>query len=97
MHLSFVGTIWYWRGPSPYYFVTIPEAQSDTIKAISKLVTYGWGVIPVRVHLGEQVWHTSLFPKDGRYLVPIKDSIRKAGKLAEGDEVLIALEIGKKK
>ncbi len=97
MHLSFKGKIWYWRGPAPYYFVSVPEQQSDDIKAISKLVTYGWGVIPVGVRIGEQEWLTSLFPKDGRYLVPIKDSVRKAGKLEEGEEVTVELEVGKRK
>lgn len=88
------GKIWVWRGPAPYYFVTIPAEQSDDIKFISSSVTYGWGVIPARVRIGDTEWTTSLFPKDGRYLVPIKASIRKAEKLAEGDMVTIYLEIG---
>jgi hypothetical protein len=32
--------------PAPFYFVTIPAQLSRDIKAVSKLVTYGWGVIP---------------------------------------------------
>jgi Domain of unknown function (DUF1905) len=95
--LEFSGKIWYWKGPSPFYFVTIPAKQSRDIKAVSKLVTYGWGVIPVGVQIGETEWETSLFPKDDRYLVPIKASVRKAEKLGEGDKVLVKLEVGKRK
>jgi hypothetical protein len=93
MTLEFSGPIWHWRGPAPYYFVTIPEAQSQEIKAISELVTYGWGVIPVHVQIGDTEWKTSLFPKAGLYLVPLKDAIRKAEQLKEGDEVTIRLEV----
>ena len=93
MNIEFSGKIFFWRGPSPYYFVTVPENESRDIKAISSQVTYGWGVIPVRVRLGKTEWKTSLFPKDGRYLVPIKAMVQKAEKLGEGDEVTIRLEV----
>ncbi len=94
MHIEFSGKIFVWRGPSPYYYVAVPEQPSADIKAIASFVTYGWGVIPVKVRIGQTEWTTSLFPKDGRYLVPLKDKIRKAEKLAEGDEVTIGLEAG---
>jgi Domain of unknown function (DUF1905) len=94
MSLEFSGEIWQWRGPAPWYFVTVPEEQSQVIKAVSKLVTYGWGVIPVRVQIGETTWKTSLFPKDEAYLVPIKASVRKAESLEEGQTVTVQLEIG---
>lgn len=91
MDIEFTGTIWYWRGPSPFFFVTVPEAHSRDIKAISNAVTYGWGVIPVQVQIGTTEWKTSLFPKDNLYLVPIKVSVRKAEQLEEGDEVTLRL------
>jgi hypothetical protein len=93
MQLEFIGVIFYWRGPSPFYFVAVPQEQSDNIKVISNLVTYGWGVIPVQVRIGKTEFQTSLFPKDGVYLVPLKVSVRQAERLAEGDEVEIRLEI----
>jgi hypothetical protein len=40
------------------------------------------------------VFETSLFPKDGGYLVPIKDVVRKAEGLVLGDTVLVELTIG---
>ena len=93
MVIEFTGEIIYWRGPSPFHFIPVPEAQSANIKAISNLVTYGWGVIPVTVWIGETRFTTSLFPKDGRYLVPVKDMVRKREELEVGDEVMIKLEI----
>ena len=93
MVLEFSGKIIYWRGPSPFFFVTVPAKQSRDIKAVSSLVTYGWGVIPVHVRIGKTEFTTSLFPKDGRYLVPIKVSVRKAENLEKGDRVSIRLEI----
>jgi hypothetical protein len=94
MIIEFSGDIWFWRGPAPWYFVTVPADASRSLKEISGSVTYGWGVIPVQVRIGPTSWQTSLFPKDDRYLVPIKMSVRQAEKLAEGDTVTILLEVG---
>ena len=93
MNIEFNGTIWYWRGPAPWFFVTIPAQQSCDLKTISRLMTYGWGVIPVQVRIGKTEWQTSLFPKDDRYLVPIKVSVRKVENLEEGDNVAIQLNV----
>jgi Domain of unknown function (DUF1905) len=93
MIIEFNGKIWFWRGPAPWYFVTVPAKQCRDLKAISGFVTYGWGVIPVRVQIGKTEWRTSLFPKDGRYIVPIKASVRKAENLEEGEKVTVTLEV----
>jgi len=93
MNIEFNGKIWFWKGPAPWYFVTVPEEQCGDLKGISGFVTYGWGMIPVTVRIGKTEWKTSLFPKDGRYLVPIKASARKAEKLVEGDEVAVHLVV----
>ncbi|MCB9110355.1 MAG: DUF1905 domain-containing protein [Anaerolineales bacterium] len=93
MIIDFKGKIFYWRGPAPFLFVAVPEKQSQDIKSVSGLVTYGWGVIPVQAQIGETEWKTSLFPKDGRYLVPIKMSVQKAENVTVDDNVSIRLEI----
>lgn len=93
MIIEFDGEIWFWRGPAPWYFVTVPTEQSLDLNAISTFVTYGWGMIPVTVRIGQTEWQTSLYPKDGRYIVPIKASVRKREKLDEGDTVSIELEV----
>jgi hypothetical protein len=94
MLLKFEGQIIYWRGPAPYLFVPVPVEASRAIKAIASSVSYGWGVIPVRARIGGTEWTTSLFPKDGRYLVPIKVIVQKAEGLQVGDIVSLQLEIG---
>ena len=94
MNLHFRGVIWNWVGPAPHYFVTVPEEGCLDLKAASKLVTYGWGMIPVRVRIGQTEWKTSLFPKDGRYIVPIRANVRRAEGLNEGDEVTVVLKVG---
>jgi hypothetical protein len=94
MDIEFTDSIWFWRGPAPWFFVTVPAEQSSDLKGISGFVTYGWGVIPVRVRIGKTEFQTSLFPKDDRYIVPIKASVRKAENLEEGDNVTVWLEVG---
>ena len=93
MTFEFNDKIWFWRGPAPWYFVTVPVQHCQDLKAISGSVTYGWGMIPVTVYLGKSVCKTSLWPKDDRYIVPIKASVRKAEKLDEGDLVTVRLEV----
>ncbi|MDE3008103.1 MAG: DUF1905 domain-containing protein [Acidobacteriota bacterium] len=93
MMWQFRGQIWFWRGPSPFYFVTVPELESAQIAQIAKSVTYGWGVIPVEVTVGATTWTTSLFPKDGRYVVPVKVLVRKAENLELEDEIEVRLRV----
>jgi hypothetical protein len=94
MELEFSGEIIYWRGPAPYHYVPVPEAESAGIKAVSSTITYGWGVIPVLARIDDTEWETSLFPKDGRYLVPVKAMVRKAEYLDVGDTVTVRLILG---
>jgi hypothetical protein len=91
MDLKFSGEIWFWRGPAPWYFITVPEPHCGQLDAVSSLVSYGWGVIPVRAEIGATEWSTSLFPKDGSYLVPVKAAVRKAEGLDLGDTVEVRL------
>lgn len=94
MNLKFNGKIWYWRGPAPFYFVTVPEEQCQDLRAISRGVTYGWGMIPAKLRIGKTEWTTSLFPKNGGYIVPLKDIVRKAEHLEDGDQVTVRLQVG---
>jgi hypothetical protein len=91
LDLAFSGELWYWRGPAPFHFITVPDDPSAALHVISGIVTYGWGMIPVRARIGRTTWDTSLFPKDGRYLVPVKDAVRNAERLVVGDTVAVQL------
>ena len=93
MAWSFSGEIWYWRGPAPHYFVTVPDEECADLQAASRSVSYGWGMIPVTVRVGRTEWTTSLWPKDGRYIVPLKAAVRTAEGLEEGDTVALRLAV----
>lgn len=93
MEFEFVDEMLFWRGPSPYHFVPIPVDACLAIREVAHLVSYGWGVIPVRVRIGASHFDTSLFPKDGGYLVPVKDAVRAAGGVGPGDLVAVGLAI----
>jgi hypothetical protein len=93
LELGFRGPVIPWRGPSPYHFIEIPDAANREIGDVASLVTYGWGVIPVSVRIGETAWTTSLFPRMGGYLVPVKDAVRKAEGIELGDVVDVELTI----
>jgi hypothetical protein len=93
LDFEFEGELWYWRGPSPYHFITVPEEACAGLRAVSAVVSYGWGMIPVNVRIGESDFETSLFPKYGGYIVPIKDGIRQTEGLATGDAVTVNLAI----
>ena len=67
MEFGFQGSVWEWRGPAPYHFVSIPEEHADAVHDLAPGITYGWGMVPVEVRLGRTSWRTSLFPKDGGY------------------------------
>lgn len=93
MELEFDGEVWFWRGPSPFHFVTVPEEESAELQATSADVTYGWGMIPVEAGIGSTRWTTSLFPKDGGYVVPLKDAVRTAEEIDVGDTVTVRLVV----
>ncbi|XVU21090.1 DUF1905 domain-containing protein [Actinoplanes sp. CA-054009] len=94
MDMEFAGEIWFWRGPAPWHFVTVPEDECREIEAASSLVSYGWGMIPVTARIGGTGWATSLWPKDGRYIVPIKTDVRRREGLDVGETVTVRLRIG---
>lgn len=93
MDLEFSGEMWFWRGPAPWYFVTVPDDDCRRIAAAAPDVTYGWGMIPVTARIGATGWQTSLWPKDGRYIVPVKAAVRKAEAVDEGDVVTVRLTV----
>lgn len=93
VELEFEGEIVHWRGPSPYHFVAIPDEQSREIADVASLVTYGWGAIPVTAGIGETTWTTSLFPRQGSYLLPVRDTVRAAEGLEVGETVAVRLAI----
>ncbi|WP_328752052.1 DUF1905 domain-containing protein [Streptomyces sp. NBC_00285] len=93
MQLSFTGRVIEWRGPAPYFFVPVPQQESADIGEVARMATYGWGVIPVEARIGGAAFTTSLFPKDGGYLLPLKQAVRTPQGLAAGDTVSVQLTV----
>jgi len=93
MRFEFTGKVWVWKGPAPWHFVTVPAKQSRDLKAILGLVTYGWGMVPVQAQVGRTKWKTSMWYKDGRYVLPLKASVRQAEKIKTGDKITVRLDV----
>lgn len=93
MDLEFTGEMWFWKGPAPWHFITVPKDDCDELGATSAFVSYGWGMIPVTARIGRTEWKTSLWPKDGRYIVPVKTGVRRAEGLELGDTVTVHLVV----
>jgi len=93
VEFSFSATVWEWRGPAPYHFVSVPPDVAIEIKELASAVTYGWGMIPVSGKIGTTMFDTSLWAKNGTYAVPLKDAVRKAEGISLNDLVSIELSL----
>ena len=93
MDLEFSGEVWFWRGPAPHHFVSVPDELCGGIEDASSLVTYGWGMVPVTARLGASTWTTSLWPKNGGYIVPLRLDVRRREQVDLGDTVTLGLTI----
>ncbi|WP_081845395.1 DUF1905 domain-containing protein [Mycolicibacterium aromaticivorans] len=95
MDWEFEAEVFQWRGPAPYFFVATPTHVNDFLHAHHGELTYGWGVIPAQVRIGATEVTTSLIPKDGVYLVPLKVALRRPEGIDDGDDVRVGLHVGR--
>ena len=51
------------------------------------------GVVPVDATASDVDFRTSLFPKDGGYLLPLKVAVRRAAAIEVGEQVRIRIRI----
>ena len=91
MELSFTSEMIEWRGPAPFYFIPVPQEQSAQIKSVASAITYGWGVVYTHATIGDTTWKTTLMPKNGLYLLPVKQILRLDLKLEENQEIEVRL------
>ena len=94
MEFEFDGPVVEWRGPAPFYFVEVPAAESADIKEAAKGLEY-WGQVPVSVRLDGIDFTTALFPKDGRYLLPLKVAVREAAGVELGQLVSLRMDLAR--
>lgn len=93
--IAFEAEVIEWRGPSPFHFAAVPEALVGELRYAAQMASYGWGVVPVEAEVRGVEFRTSLFPKDGGYLVPLKDAVRKAAGIALGDTLTVRLIVSR--
>ena len=93
MNFVFEGEMWEWRGPAPFFFISLPESIAQEINEQAATLTYGWGMIPVTASIGKTKFETSMFRKDGTYVLPIKNMVRIPEKMSLGNRYLINIEL----
>jgi hypothetical protein len=91
MDLEFTAALFEWRGPAPFWWLALPEHGRDVVDAQD--ASYGWGAVPVRARIGVTEWETSLLPRDGGYVLPVKKAVRAAEGIDGGEEVTVALRV----
>ena len=91
--LRFSAEIIEWRGPAPFYFAVIPPELIGEIRDEARTASYGWGVVPVAAEIAGAEFTTSLFPRGGDYLLPLKDTVRRAVGVTIGDVIEVELSV----
>jgi len=92
MEWTFTGEVIEWRGPAPYLFVAMTPEDSEDLREAARGLIY-WGQVPVEVAIGDTEFSTALFPKDGRYLVPVKAAVQRAEAIGAGAIVEVVLRL----
>jgi hypothetical protein len=90
---TFSAELFEWRGPAPFYWLALPEDVCDYVRSEASVASYGWGAVPVSVRIGATDWETSLLPRDGGYVLPVKDAVRAREDIGDGDTVTVAMSV----
>jgi Domain of unknown function (DUF1905) len=98
MEWTFTSEVIEWHGPAPYLFVAMTPEDSEDLKEAARGLIY-WGQVPVHGTIGDTEFTTALFPKDGRYLVPIKVAVQRAEAIGAGAivEIVVRLNAARRK
>ena len=93
--ITVTAPLWLWTGESgSWHFITVPEEQSDEIRAHCLASMRGFKSARVEARIGEITWRTSVFPmKSGGYFLPVKKEVRCRAGIGAGDEVTVTLEL----
>ena len=96
LEVSFTGAVVEWRGPAPFHFIAVPEECVLPIRVAAREASYGWGVVPVTAEIGGISFATSLFPRDGGYLLPLKNTVRRATGLTVGSRAEVLMRVARR-
>ena len=92
--VRFTAELWRWKAQSGWFFVTLSAEASELVREVPR-PPRGFGSVRVRVTVGDTAWKTSVFPdaESGRYVLPVKQAVRRAEELDEGEPVEVRLDI----
>jgi hypothetical protein len=93
--ITVTAPLWIWTGDNgSWHFITVPEDQSDEIRAHCLAEMRGFKSARVEATINGVSWRTSVFPvKTGGYVLPVKKDVRRKAAIAAGDEVTVALKL----
>lgn len=93
--ITVTAPLWLWSGENgSWHFITVPEEQSDEIRAHCLANMRGFKSARVEARINDVGWRTSVFPqKSGGYILPVKAEVRRKARVAAGDEVTVTLEL----
>jgi len=95
LEIAFTGEAVDWHGPAPHVFVAIPSDQVEAVRHAAREASYGWGCVPVSASANGVEFTTSLFPREGGYMLPLKITVRRAADLSVGDRVSVTMRISR--
>lgn len=93
--ILFEAAIIEWRGPAPFLFAAVPDEHVGAIRYAAMTASYGWGVVPVVAKVGKTGFATSLFPRDGGYLLPVKLAVQRSEGVGPGDRITVEMRVGR--
>lgn len=95
--ISVTSLLWIWQGSDAagrWYFITVPEEQSDEIRAHAFGNPRGFRSVKVEARIHDVTWRTSVFPlNSGGYLLPIKAEVRRKAGIGAGDDVTVEIDL----
>ena len=93
--ITVTAPLWLWSGENgSWHFVTVPEEQSDEIRAHCLASMRGFTSARVEATINGVTWRTSVFPlKAGGYILPVKAKVRREADIAADDEVTVRIEL----
>jgi hypothetical protein len=93
--IAFEAEIIEWRGPAPFLFAVVPDEHIGAIRYAAMTESYGWGVVPVVATVGDTPFATSLFPRAGSYLLPVKVAVQRSEGVGLGDRIAVRMRVGR--
>lgn len=92
--IAFDAELWEWDGEAAWFFVTLPEDDTEHVRLVSG-PPRGFGSVRVEATIGSSTWRTSVFPdkRSGCFLLPVKQAVRRQEGIDAGDRVHVRIDV----